>query len=118
VIGVFLWSGSFGFWTGVWNGIWGLNQGQATLVQTMVLAACGIWAFRLYRKHREGQPKIDFDVYWKVARVGEWPTATRILVLGVRLTNSSRVLPKDVNAEATAYDACQVGADGNLVLRL
>jgi hypothetical protein len=39
-------------------------------------------------------------------------------VLGVRLTNSSRVLPKDVNAEATAYDACQVGADGNLVLRL
>ena len=118
---VLVWSGFVSFlgwlWS-FWGWLWHLSAPQVAVIQTALLAIGGIWAFRLYRMHREGQPKVDLTPGWKLVRTGHpWAARRTILVLRVRMVNSSRVLIKGLMANATVTDYSHADAAGNPVPR-
>jgi hypothetical protein len=79
------------------------------LLQLLALIAGGIWALYLYRTSRRGQAKVGIEFGWKLVE-GYRPNKD-LLIVDLKLANTSGVLWRHERAVATLFDARKLADD-------
>jgi hypothetical protein len=73
------------------------------LLQLLALIAGGLWALYLYRTSRRGQVKVGIEYGWRL--IDDYHPDKSVLIVDLRLVNTSNVLWRHERAEATLFDA-------------
>jgi hypothetical protein len=77
---------------------WALRpEVKVTLLQTLLIAVAGAWAFHLYRKRREGRSTMRLDGACRIVRQEDH----RLLFLRLHLSNNAAVVLRNVQADVT-----------------
>ena len=79
------------------------------LLQLFALIAAGIWALYLYRTSRRDQVKVGIESGWRV--VEGYSADKSLLIVDLRLVNTSNVLWRHEKAVATLFDARKLADD-------
>jgi hypothetical protein len=86
----------------------------ADVAQTVAIVGGGIWALFLYLRYRRGQVRVGIEPSVRLIR--GWNDGRALLLVGLRIVNTSRVLYRHREATATVMDARRVAGEG--VVRL
>ncbi len=93
----------------------GLNGGDwAQIVQVVLLFGGGLWAFYLYRISRRGQTTVGIRAKFSLV-MNTLPNESLLLV-AMRIANSSTALFRHEKSLAVLMDASQRAADGSVLL--
>jgi hypothetical protein len=79
------------------------------LLQLLALIAAGLWALYLYRTSRRGQVKVGIEYGWRL--VEGYSLDKSLLIVDLRLVNTSNVLWRHERAVATLFDARKLADD-------
>jgi hypothetical protein len=95
--------------------MWGLQIRQwLDFVQVLALVSGGLWALHIYRTARRSQVKVGIDASPRLKR-GLLP-GVDILLVSLRISNTSNVLWRHERAVATLFDARRISRDGGIRL--
>lgn len=86
----------------------------AIILQALALIGGGIWGFYLYFHGRRGQVRVGVQASARLHR--DWSDTHSVLVVRLRIANTSGVLYRHREATATLMDARKQAADGTVRL--
>jgi hypothetical protein len=79
------------------------------LLQLLALIAAGLWALYVHRTSRRGQVKVGIEYRWRV--VEDYTPEKSLLIVDLKLVNTSNVLWRHERAVATLFDARKLADD-------
>jgi hypothetical protein len=88
------------------------NLAQA--IEPILLIGAGIWAFYLYRLSRRGEVRVGIEGSCRLLR--GWQPSKAVLLVRLRIANTSSVLYRHREATATLFDARKEAASGSIRL--
>lgn len=89
----------------------------ATILQTMVIAAGGLWAFYVYRKTRKAEAVVALSMNFRTLSQGVG--GETLIVIGLRVTNAAGVLFRHRSSRIDLLDASILAeGEGSLALQL
>jgi hypothetical protein len=86
----------------------------ARAIQPLLLTAGGLWAVYLYRSSRRGEVRVGIQTSCRMIR--EWIPARSVLLVKLRIANTSSVIYRHREATATLFDARRQSGDGTVRL--
>ena len=86
----------------------------ARAIQPLLLTAGGLWALYLYRSSRRGEVRVGIQASCRIIR--EWIPARSVLLVKLRIANTSSVIYRHREATATLFDARRQSGDGTVRL--
>jgi hypothetical protein len=86
----------------------------AQAIEPILLIGAGIWAFYLYRLSRRGEVRVGIEGSCRLLR--GWQPSKAVLLVRLRIANTSSVLYRHREATATLFDARKEAASGSIRL--
>lgn len=90
-----------------------LLSATADLAETVLIAIGGVWALYVYLRTRRGQIQVGIEASWRI--IPEWNPGQSLLLVKIRLANTSNVIYHHQEAAGTLLDARRETASGRKV---
>lgn len=86
----------------------------AETIQPVLILAGGLWGFYLYRLTRKGEARVGIEASMRL--VTAWQPGRSLLLVRLRIANTSSVLYRHGEAQAILFDARKVAEGGRALL--